>query len=122
MAKDLFEQYVADAIEHIPRKYVSHLKHVAFIVEDRPTDLQRQKLHLRPCDALYGLYEGVPLPSRGGRVLTVPPDIITIFRYPMIDMFKESAALKKQIYETVWHEVGHMFGLDHAMIDGLKQV
>ena len=49
-------------------------------------------------------------------MLQIPPDIITIFKHPMTELFPEPEALKKQIYKTLWHETAHFFGLDHAQI------
>ncbi len=118
----LFEQYVTEAIDAIPTKYREKMKHVAIIVEDEPTPAQRQHLGLRSCNALYGLYEGVPLPKRGGATLSLPPDRITIFRHPMMELFTEPKALKAQIKETLWHEVAHFFGLDHQQIHHAKNM
>ncbi|MCA9324130.1 metallopeptidase family protein [Candidatus Saccharibacteria bacterium] len=111
-----FEQLVSEAIDHIPAQYQEKMKHVAIIVEDMPAQEQRQKLGLRHCDALFGLYEGVPLPQRGGYTLQIPPDKITIFKHPMVELFPDIASLKKQIYKTLWHEVAHLFGLNHDQI------
>lgn len=119
--EELFEKYVADGIDHIPGQYVEKMKHVAIIVEDEPTFEQRAKLGLRSCDALFGLYEGIPLTKRGGNTLQIPPDVITIFRHPMIDLYTDPEALKKQIYETLWHETAHFFGLNHDHIHNAKK-
>ena len=118
---ELFNKYVSDAIDHIPDMYKDKMQHVAILVMDEPSEEQRSKLGMRRCDALFGLYEGIPLPKRGGNLLQIPPDIITIFRRPMIDIFTEPKALKKQIYETLWHEVAHFFGLNHSQIHKAKR-
>ncbi len=117
---DLFEKHVSDAIDHIPKRYTEKMKHVAIIIEDEPSPEQRAKLGLRSCDALFGLYEGVPLSRRGGSMLQIPPDVITIFKHPMIDIFNDQEMLKKQVYETLWHETAHFFGLNHTQIHRAK--
>lgn len=117
---DIFENYLSEAIDHIPYKYQDKMKNVAILVADVPSLAQRRKLGLRSCDALFGLYEGVPLPRRGGNTLQIPPDIITVFKHPMVEMFTDPEMLKKQIYETLWHEVAHYFGLDHSQIHNAK--
>ena len=118
---DDFERYVAEAIDEIPTHYQERMKHVAILVEDLPTDQQRKALGLRECDALFGLYEGVPLPQRGGRVLQIQPDVITIFRYPMTGLYADPEELKKQVFKTLWHEVAHYFGLNHDDIDAISE-
>ena len=121
MHADTFQQLVNDAVDHIPAHYRDRMGQVAIVVADEPTEHQRQKLNLRPCQALYGLYEGVPLPERGGVLLQREPDIITIFMHPMVDHFTDIARLREQVYETVWHEVGHYFGLNHTQLDAAKR-
>ena len=111
-----FEKLVSEAIDNIPDQYQSKLKNVLFKVELTPTPEQKTKLGLRDCDALFGLYEGVPLTKRNGAVHSIVPDVITVFMHPMVDIFRDELALKKQIFETIWHEVAHYFGLDHSQI------
>ncbi len=115
-----FEKLVSEAIDHIPEQYSSVLEEVVFKVEEQPSKEQRVKLGLRDCDALFGLYEGVPRTKRNGQVHMLLPDIITIFKFPMIQMFPDKQSLKQQIYETVWHEVAHYFGLNHEQIHAFK--
>lgn len=117
----IFENLVSEAIDNIPNQYQSKLKNVVFKVESEPSLEQRKKLGLRDCDALFGLYEGVPLTKRNGAVHSIVPDVITIFIHPMVDIYKDETSLKKQIFETIWHEVAHYFGLNHAQIHEAKK-
>ena len=77
-----FETIVSDAIDAIPEPYAERLNNIAFIVEDEPTLVQRQQLGLHCNQSLFGLYQGVPLPARGGRQ-PILPDKITIFKKPI---------------------------------------
>lgn len=115
-----FEELLAEAIDNIPRPYRDHTENVAFILEDEPTAEQRRKLNLYPNETLYGLYEGLPLPQRGGAV-KVLPDKITIFKNPLLAASGDVSSLKSNIGHTVWHEVAHYFGLDHQKIHELDQ-
>ena len=120
MNKD-FDSIVSEAIDNIPEQYQKKIKDVVFKTEPEPTQEQREKLGLRRCDALFGLYEGVPLTKRNGATHSIVPDVITIFEHPMTDIYTDEKGLKQQVYETVWHEVAHYFGLDHKMIDDAKK-
>jgi len=111
-----FEELVTEAIDNIPKQYQDKMKTVAILVQDYPTPAQVQKLQLKNGRQLFGLYEGVPLPQRGGAVRMIAPDTITIFKHPMQEMFTSLHGLKTQIFETLWHEVAHYFGLDHQAI------
>lgn len=113
-----FDKLVAEAIEHIPRPYRDKVENIAFIVEPEPSLAQRQQMALRAGESLFGLYEGVPLPNRGGVTKTLP-DKITIFKNPLLAASFNLADLRRRVGHTVWHEVAHYFGLDHRRIDEL---
>ncbi len=110
-----FAQIVSWAIDLTPKTYLKHLKNVAFVVEDEPTEAQREQLALHLGMTLYGLYEGVPLTRRGG-LTNYPPDKITIFRQPILVSSQSEAEVKEKVRHTVWHEVAHYFGLNHDEI------
>ncbi|MBX4199785.1 metallopeptidase family protein [Candidatus Saccharibacteria bacterium] len=113
-----FEKYLQQAIDAIPAPYNSRLQNVAFILEDAPTPEQRVRLNLYPNETLFGLYEGVPLPARGG-ALKLLPDKITVFLEPLLAASKDKDDLRSKIGHTVWHEVAHYYGLDHKRIHEL---
>lgn len=121
MSVEDFEKNVSEAIDNIPSPFDEKIKEINFVVDEEPSEEQRVRLGLRKCDALFGLYEGVPLPKRNGAVFSKVPDVITIFRRPMIDIYTDEKALKKQIYETIWHEVAHFYGLGHDRIHKIKK-
>jgi len=121
VSNEQFEHYVSEAIDHIPDAYKEVHEDVVFKVEPEPSPSQRKRLGLRRCDALYGLYEGVPRTKRNGQEHALLPDVITVFMHPMVEHFPDIPNLRKQIYETVWHEVAHYFGLDHSAIHKAKK-
>jgi predicted Zn-dependent protease with MMP-like domain len=99
-----FKNIVAEAIDGVPPRYQKRLENVAFIVEDQPTEEQRQRLSLRPGDSLFGLYEGVPLPQRFGTTKLLP-DKITLFKLPLLRYSRDVEELRDRVAKTVWHEV-----------------
>lgn len=113
-----FEEILAEAIDKVPKPYGDHIDNVAFILEDLPSPAQRAQLNLHPHQTLFGLYEGVSLPARNG-MLKLLPDKITIFKLPLLAASRNIEELRRNIGHTVWHEVAHYFGLDHAKIDEL---
>jgi predicted Zn-dependent protease with MMP-like domain len=114
-----FDQLVSAALDSLPKKYTDLLKNVAIIYADQPTPQQRQQLQLRGYQTLLGLYEGVPLPSRGGATKLLP-DKITIFKIPLTMHSRDQAELAENIRHTLWHEMAHYFGLDHKRIHELE--
>lgn len=115
-----FDEIVSDAITKVPQPYKSRIDNVAFLIEDEPTPQQLEKLRLFRGELLFGLYEGVPLPARGGQTKLLP-DKITLFKQPAELVSSSLEELKEHIRHTVWHEVAHYFGLDHARIHELER-
>lgn len=119
LTEEHFEEVVAKGIDAVPEKYLKRLQNVAFVVADNPSDEQRQRMHLRHYETLYGLYEGIPQVSRGAGYTMVLPDKITIFKKPIERDSETIEQLEEKVRKTVWHEVAHHFGLDHDRIHEL---
>lgn len=114
-----FEEIITEAMDSLPGSYVKSLQNVAIVWEQEPTKLQRAKLELRHDQTLFGLYEGVPRPRRGG-ITNLPPDKITIFKQPILFSAQDIIGLKERVRHTLWHEIAHHFGLDHKRIHELE--
>lgn len=115
-----FEAIVAQAMDAMPKRYISELQNVAFVVEDEPSEEQRERLHLVNGRTLYGLYEGIPLTARGAGYNLVLPDKITIFKRPIETGSQNIEELKEEVKNTVWHEIAHHFGLGHGRIHEIE--
>lgn len=114
-----FDVIISEELDTLPEKYTSRLKNVAILYEDVPSQEQREKLQLHCNQTLFGLYEGIPLPKRGG-MTPLFPDKITIFKVPLAATSKDLTELKAQVRHTLWHEMAHYFGLDHKRIHELE--
>jgi predicted Zn-dependent protease with MMP-like domain len=114
-----FQTLINEALLSLPGEHAPNIKNVAILYEYEPTPEQRQKLELRYDQTLFGLYEGVPLSQRQG-MTRLFPDKITIFKGPMERATNSMEQLKEQIRHTLWHEIGHYYGLDHKRISELE--
>jgi predicted Zn-dependent protease with MMP-like domain len=65
---------------------------------------------------LLGLYEGRPLTARSVFDSFTLPDRITIFQGPHERLARNPEHLTSMIEDTVWHEVGHYFGMNEAQV------
>ena len=115
-----FADMIADVIEELPKEHMAAVKNVAIVYADEPTPDQREQLRLRNDQSLFGLYEGVPLPKRGG-MTNYGPDKITIFKQPMLQFVQTPRQLRAQVKHTLWHEIAHYFGLDHDKIHEIER-
>lgn len=103
----------------LPGEHAANISNVAIVYQDEPTDDQRIQLQLRDDQTLFGLYEGVPLSRRQGRGSYLP-DKITVFRGPLARSASSMVGLRQEIRHTLWHEIGHYYGLDHDQIRKLE--
>lgn len=107
--EERFEELVAEALDAIPARLATHMDNVAVFVEDEAAPDQV------PADGslLLGLYEGVSLTNRGPMSYDgAMPDRITIYRLAICQISGSEEDVRRQVLETVVHEVGHHFGLD----------
>ncbi len=115
-----FQELIDRAFDALPEPHRSGVQNVAIIVADEPSDEQRRELRLHCNQTLLGLYQGTPLPQRQGREMLLP-DVITLFKLPLLAQAETIEELYTEIHHTLWHEVAHYYGLDHAKIHELEQ-
>ncbi|MBI4089970.1 MAG: metallopeptidase family protein [Candidatus Kerfeldbacteria bacterium] len=115
MERSVFEELVQQGLARIPERFRRLLRNVAILVADEPTPAQLRKGGVRPGSLLLGLYEGVPRISRYGQEPMLP-DKITVFQKSIEAVARTPAAIREEVARTVWHELGHHFGLsEHAV-------
>jgi predicted Zn-dependent protease with MMP-like domain len=105
------------ALEALPEEYADRLENVDFVVARAPSRRERARLGLRG-GSLYGLYEGIPLTRRDTSYDRAMPDRITVYWGPLVRDFPDEASLAEQVRKTVYHEIGHYFGLDEEDLRG----
>jgi predicted Zn-dependent protease with MMP-like domain len=115
VSDEQFEKMVADAMDALA-KQLADVKNVGIVIAEEPDEAQREKLQLRGDQSLFGLYEGIPLTKRNSNYSGVLPDKITIFKLPLASSVHTVAELQKAVHHTLWHELGHHYGLEHSDI------
>jgi predicted Zn-dependent protease with MMP-like domain len=96
-----FEDMVTVALDGLPDELLRVMSNIAVLVEHSPGP-----------PGLLGLYEGVPLTSRGLQYGMVAPDHITIYSQAICASCETLDEVVDQVRRTVVHEVGHHFGID----------
>jgi predicted Zn-dependent protease with MMP-like domain len=92
------------------------VENVAIVVEPEPSRSQLRSAGVPPSDTLLGLYQGVPLTQRGSWYQMVLPDKISLFQGPIEREARNSEDLPRVIYETLWHELAHYFGMEERQV------
>jgi predicted Zn-dependent protease with MMP-like domain len=99
-----FEQLVRSALDGLPIQFQDALRDIAVVVSDRGAEHHA-----------YGLYVGYTIGGTsffgGGGI----PDEILIFRDTLVrDFGDDPERLRRQVIQTVRHEVGHYLGLNET--------
>jgi predicted Zn-dependent protease with MMP-like domain len=104
-----FEDNVQAAVDSLPDDLRKQMSNVDIVVEDEPP----------PGYPLLGLYQGVPLTSRGAYYAGALPDKITIFRGPLVRYYgHEPETLRAMVRRVVLHEIAHHFGIsDERLVE-----
>lgn len=114
-----FEEIVIEAMDEIPDALWNTIDNLVVTVEEWPTRRQIDSVGLPPGNTLLGLYEGIPLTKRTTHYGLAPPDKITIFRGPILQVSpRDEDAVRTQIRQTVLHEIAHHFGIsDERLVE-----
>lgn len=119
VSDEQFDKLINEALATLPGEHIKQIENIAIVREDDPTPQQRTTLALRDDQSLYGLYEGLPLSARQGQTRLMP-DKITLFKNPLSWSANNLGEFKEQIRHTLWHEIGHYYGLNHDQICNLE--
>ena len=112
MERKRFEKLVEQALQRLPKVFRSKLTNVAIIIEDMPArELGRD-------DLLMGLFHGVPLTEKSTFSPTLP-DRIFLYQKNIEAVCRSDEEIRREIRDTLLHELGHYFGLDE---DALRDV
>ena len=115
------EQLAARALRSLPAALRLHCRDVIVKVLDFPDEETIEQLELETPFDILGLYTGVDLPARSISDVGRLPDIVQLYRRPMLDYWCESGEPLGQIVRHVLiHEIGHHFGLSDEDMERLE--
>lgn len=119
IGRKAFEAAVERALEMIPEMFRAQLKNMSIAVEDHPSPGLMKEMDLAPGETLFGIFTGIPLPERSVIDPPLYPDVILIFREPLMAACHTRKELEEEIAITVVHEVAHYMGLDEERLEEL---
>jgi predicted Zn-dependent protease with MMP-like domain len=99
----------------LPQEFRSRIRNVAVLVEDfppnQPSPQPGQQRRL-----LLGLFHGVPTTKKSIFDLPTGPDHIVLYQKNIEAVCSSEAEVRDQIRLTVFHELGHYFGMDENQL------
>lgn len=113
ISDEQFEELVNEALDSLPQNFKDRLYNVAITIDDQPSPEQAKKIKVSRNVLVYGLFEGFAQ-SRRLNFGPVLPDRITIFRKSILHDNHTPDDIRRQIFNTVKHEIAHHFGSDEA--------
>jgi predicted Zn-dependent protease with MMP-like domain len=100
------------AFQRLPQKFRALCEGLVIRVEDFPTDEVLDELRAETEFDLLGLFQGVGLPFQSESAPTHMPNMVWLYRRPILDYWAEhDETLGAIITHVLVHEIGHHFGL-----------
>ncbi len=107
-----FEALAIEAFRRLPGEFRALCEGVIIRVDDFPTDDVLEELRAETEFDLLGLFQGVGLPFRSESAPTQMPNMVWLYRRPILDYWAEhDETLGSIVTHVLVHEIGHHFGL-----------
>ena len=118
----MIEALALAAVASLPPVYQTAASLVALRVDDFVSDDHLEEMGLEDPYELTGLYQGIPLTEKSVADQPTAPDMIWLFRRPILDEWAERGdiCLADLVSHVLIHELAHHFGWtdeDIATID-----
>jgi predicted Zn-dependent protease with MMP-like domain len=108
--------------EALPKDFRDLCEGVILRVDDFPTEEVLDEMGAESEFDLLGLFQGVGLPFRSNQDTARLPNMVWLYRRPILDYWAEhEETLGHIVRHVLIHEIGHHFGLsddDMAAIEG----
>jgi predicted Zn-dependent protease with MMP-like domain len=109
------------AVERLPDLFRNHLATVLLRIEDFPDAEVMAEMGLESEWDILGLYQGRHVGMKGDEPTGAMPDMIFLYRRPMLDEWSQSDdSLEAIVTHVLVHEVGHHFGLSDAAMEAIE--
>jgi predicted Zn-dependent protease with MMP-like domain len=115
------EAMARDAFDRLPAKFRSLCADLVIRVDDFPTDEVLGAMRLESEFDLLGLFQGVGLPFRSESVPQTLPNLVWLYRRPILDYWAEHEdTLGDIVTHVLVHEIGHHFGFSDDDMEAIE--
>ncbi len=118
---DVIADLAEQALASIPERLRRHVRGVGISVAEFADDETLDAMGIESEWDLTGLYHGTPIGQRSSGDVTRPPDLIFLYRQPILLEWVEAGEdLGRLVRNVVIHEIAHHFGFSDADIERLE--
>lgn len=109
------------ALATIPAELKRHLGRVVIRIVEFPDAETEEEMELDSPFDILGLYRGVALPRKSVSDVRAEPDMIFLYRRPLLDYWCETGEdLYDLVRHVLIHEIGHHFGFSDEDMDRIE--
>jgi predicted Zn-dependent protease with MMP-like domain len=110
-----------EALASLPAELKRFTSDVVLQVDDFPSDEVCDDMGLESPFDILGLYQGISLADKGTEASGSLPDMVFLYRRPILDYWCESGeALAHVVRHVVIHEIGHHFGFSDETMEAIE--
>jgi predicted Zn-dependent protease with MMP-like domain len=119
---EAFEALAITAYRGLPRRFRALCEDLVIRVDDFATDEVLDHLDAESEYDLLGLFQGVGLPFRQESAPVQMPNMIWLYRRPILDYWADhDETLGAIVTNVLVHEIGHHFGLSDDDMAAIEQ-
>ena len=116
------EALAAEVFQRLPKRFRELAADVIIRVDDFPTDEVLDEMGAETEFDLLGLFQGIGLPFRAESAPVQMPNMIWLYRRPILDYWAEhDETLGAIVKHVLVHEIGHHFGLSDADMAAIER-
>jgi predicted Zn-dependent protease with MMP-like domain len=116
------EKLATAALRTIPDVLRQHVHDVVVQVQEFPDEETEREMELETPFDLLGLYRGVDLTRQSVSDVRTSPDMIFLYRRPLLDYWCDSGEdLAHIVRHVMIHEIGHHFGFSDDDMEALEE-
>ncbi len=116
------EVLAGEVFRHLPKRFRDLCAGVVIQVDDFPSEEVLHEMGAQTEFDILGLFQGVGLPFRAESAAVQMPNMIWVYRRPILDYWAEhDERLGAIVKHVLVHEIGHHFGLSDDDMDAIER-
>jgi len=115
------EAMAHEVFERLPENFRQLCEGVIVRIDDFPTDEVLDEMGATTEFDLLGLFQGIGLPFRSHQDVARLPNMVWLYRRPILDYWAEhDETLGHIVRHVLIHEIGHHFGLSDDDMEAIE--